>query len=373
MTSLSLTARPSLLFNSPGWARCVGVSGAVLIALSRLLETYAVMWAIGALAALYLLFYGSSIERITLLVLISICSLLPEDQAYLGLRIAAFIAMFMLYTRYLLVSVVAIFIVFVSGLLFSFILYGKYNTLFVLTPTVLLLLLVLQIQYEAMAARSQVSPWQRLKMVSLQAFALIFPLLGSGSRAALFVWVLHTIRRLSPAILIPSLFIGAALISLPGLPIFNDTGANLEVIERLGYSVQELVDPAPKQRINMRAVEGRIFFEWLDAASARELFIGSNKTIYLSGRFLGLPDDPPFVPHNALFGLFFQFGFVGLVTVLLYMVSVWRYMASFRPGRELFFMLMIPGFIVLGGFVTPDFALIAGAVNGCIMRYPGKR
>jgi hypothetical protein len=133
-------------------------------------------------------------------------------------------------------------------------------------------------------------------------------------------------------------------------------------------SLSELTTPIPEDGIgfSMRALEGLIFLSWFDTATVRELLTGSREIIYLPGVLLGKDPDPPFIPHNQLFGLLFQFGIIGLAALAWYLRDLWRHQRGFPPGRYLFFMLLVPGFITSGGFITTDYAILAAAVNGLV-------
>lgn len=358
MTSTTLPVSRPLLLNNPALATLLGTCGALLIVASRVIETYAVMWLIGAAALVFLLLAGRGIERAVLLLLLALTALLHGDQANFGIRQVVFIALFMVFARYLVVPPGRAVVFFVIGLFANIVVRGELSALFVLAPTVLLLLIAGDRRERLLAENGKLTSAQAWRLGLIQAVSLVFPFLGSGSRGALFVWVVDSIRRVSiPTLLVGGLVLGVVA-SIPSVPLLN----------KIGGSFNELVNPAPEEGINMRAIEGLIFVTWIQTATPAEMLLGSDESIYLPGEYLGLERDPPFIPHNQIFGLVFQFGFVGLVAIFFYMVGVWRYMGRFKPGRFLFFSMMLPGFVVLMGFITPDFALIASAVNWCMMR-----
>ncbi len=361
MANLAVTLPQPLLFNDRQLAAIGGVAGTILIVISRVIDNYAAEWIIGVPAILLLLLIGTRIERTVIVVLLGISVILGGDQMHYGFRQVVFMAVFMLFARYLVVGPLTVITLYLLGLVGWWLLQGEVSALFVVIPTIVPLLIAAAMRHAAVREHGRLQPGQSWRIMALSAVAFVFPWVGSGSRTAFFVWVVAAARRITIGMAIVGIIGAVAILSLPGL----------KMAEKIGGSIDELTTPVAEEggAVSQRAIEGLIFITWLPTASVSELLIGSRETLYLPGDVLGRDSDPPFIPHNQLFGLVFQFGFIGLALVVWYLLDVWRHMRPFPEGRFLFFMLLIPGFITSGGFITPDFAVLAAVINGMMLRF----
>jgi hypothetical protein len=343
-----------------------GFAGTALLLASRVVETYAAAWAIGLPALLFLLLAGAATERMVLALLLVLSLLLGGEQGELGLRQTLFLALFMLFARYLVVEIAPALLLYALGFAVSSLLIGMPNTLFLLAPVVLLLLAASVVRHRARTQARPLTGPEQARVAALTLVGFVLPFLGSGSRGALFVWVADAIRRLSLPMLLIGALGAAAVLSIPGLLI----------VDKLANSLDEILSPVSDAGlgISMRGIETLVFLGWWETATPAELLFGSPELLYLPGTALGREDDVAFIPHNQLFGLLFQFGLTGLIAIAVYFRFLWRHQAGYRPGRFLLFALMLPGFLVLGGFITTDYAILAAAVNGLAHRWaPARR
>jgi len=361
MASVAYSSPGPLLLASPSLATVAGMVGAAILITSTISGTYAGAWIIGTPAILWILLAGTLLERFVLLLLLSLAAVAGGAMWDFGLRQTVFIAMFMLFARYLIVPIIPTIVMFALGLVIHIAIQGVLSELFLLGPTFLLLLKAIEVQSREKSPDRKLSAKENVSVSLMAAVALVIPLQGYGSRTALFVWGAYLLRQITLLLFILGIVGAVIIVQIPGLPI----------VEKLQDSIGELTQPVPDSGVgfSMRALEGLVFLGWVDTASAGELLFGSNEMIYLPGAVLGKDVDPPFVPHNYLAASLFQFGIVGFLALAAYMASLWRHMSGFIPGRYLFFMLMIPGLITSGGFITTDYAVFAAAINGLIHRY----
>jgi len=334
-----------------------GSAATAMVMVSRVLESYAAEWLIGAFAAGFLMLRGSNLERGVIVLLLLISLILGGEQLQFGVRQTMFIAMFMLFARYIVVAPLIALALYLLGMVGYRLVQGEISALFVLVPTLVPLLIAADLQRRARTRSDGSAGW---KIGALSGAALVFPFVGSGSRTAFFAWIVFALRRITVPMAIVMALGAAVILSIPGL----------EMAQKLGQSISELTTPVAEEGggVSQRALEGLVFLTWLPTATPLEWLIGSNEAIHLPGDLLNNSNDPPFIPHNQFFGLFFQFGVLGLLAIAAYMRGVWRHMSPFPEARLLFFALLLPGFITSGGFITPDYAVLAGAINGLLHR-----
>ncbi len=364
--SMPIAQTAASRFVGLGWlAATAGLVGTMLLGTTHASESYAGMWLVGLPALPFLLLFGRMVERLTLIGLAAITLTKSGDMLSQGWRQIVFIAVFMLFARYLVVRPLVAVLIFMVGQLIYLQRLGEISAVFSVTPTVALLMAAIGIELQARNEGRRLSGWERAKIGLLSAVSLVFPFIGSGSRTALIAWVAFAIRRMSLGLLLVALM-GAIIVSqIPGLLI----------VSKLQTGISELTNPVPESGlgISMRAIEGLIFLDWWQDVGWIERLFGSAEMINMPGEMIGRETDPPFVPHNALAGMIFQFGLVGILLIAVYFRALWRHQAAVAPARFLFFILLIPGFIVTGGFVTVDYAVLAAIVNGMMIRHGARR
>lgn len=349
----------------PGW-QSVAADGAgsflaALILLGRAMESYAGAWAAGLLSLAFLLLRGTPAERFLLLLLLALSAALDGELGYLGVRQTLFAAVFIVLARYAPVAPSVALALYASALLLFLGRTGEFSVLFTVGPSIILLLwAAFFAERQRRLARPAVGNGGRVALLSLTSLALSF--VGAGSRTALFVWLAFALRGVSVPILAAGALGLAAVLSLPGL----------EVWDRVANSYDELTNPFPEVGINLRAVELLIFVSWFQTATPWEMLFGSRDLIYMPGDFLGFRYDPVYVPHNQFLGLFFQFGAVGLFTIFFWFVGYWRGIKNFHAGRFVMLVYLIVGFLVIHGFVNQDLAIAAAVLLWLARRLPAR-
>lgn len=336
----------------PGlWPRRLGFIAAGAILLFRAAGSYGGAWFAGGLGVAYILAYGRAYERTLLVVLAIISVTLGGEAMYFGIRQVLFIAIFIFFGRYAPISPISAISFYILGLFINIGITGQLSPLFMVGPSIILL-----ISAAYLIDRKKISQQDyrntSLKVGLLSAVSFVLPFIGAGSRSALIVWLSFSMRRISISLIVAGV-LGALIVS--AIP-------QLEVFDRISNSYQELTDPFPEYGINLRAVEAIIFLSWLQSASISEIIFGSKEIIYMPGDFLGYLYDPPFVPHNQLMGLIFQFGLFGFGIIVAYMVLYWRSISSFPLGRFVILVYLILGFVVVHGFVNQDISIVSSVL-----------
>lgn len=332
------------------WLAGLGAIAVGAMIFSRAVGSYGGSWAAGVVAILVVMARGSAIERLTLVTLLSLSLMLGGETMYLGIRQTLFVAIFMLLARHAPVAPRPALLCYMGALLIALGLTGEISPLFTVGPAIILLLMAaFLIERDRRVGAVGESNW---KVGLLSLVSLILPFLGPGSRSALLVWGGFSLRRLSLSLVAAGL-LGALVIS---------TASDVEVFDRITNSYDELVNPFPETGINLRAVELLIFISWWNDASKSEILFGSKDIIYMPGDFLGFLYDPPYVPHNQLIGIVFQFGIFGLSIILIYMYSYWRSVSDFPLGRFVMMLYIVLGFMVIHGFVNQDISIVSGVL-----------
>jgi hypothetical protein len=223
---------------------------------------------------------------------------------------------------------------------------------FAFAPSILLLLLASRIPVAA-------SRFGLLKAATLYTLSLVFAGVGFGSRSALFVWLLNVWHRSTKIVLGFLLVLIPIALMMPDLPVLakllNSTSEVSSALEDTGA-------------INLRGIETLIFLDYLSEASWHELLVGSTRPVFIPGEIFGSFDDPLYLPHNQLLGLFFQFGLLGLLAFSVYVWHLARYYALNRECRYFLFCLLPSFMLFKHGFLDSDFALIMASVNWVYLR-----
>lgn len=334
----------------------VGILCLVLLLLGRLYLSYAPFWILGMAAVVFIAVVGSPVERATLFAFVLLALLSGGQLTSNGLRAACFFALLMVMARYARLNPYVHLVAQAAMMLVSLKLETQSIASFAFAPSILLLLLTSRIP----AAASRVGA---LKVAALSALSLVFAGLGFGSRSALFVWLLAVGYRSTKIV------IGFLLVLIPIAMLLPD----LPVLAKLLNSFSEVSSVAEDSgAINLRGIETLIFLDYAAEASWRELLAGSTRLVFIPGEILGSPDDPLYLPHNQLLGLFFQFGSLGLLAFATYVWHLARYYALNRECRFLLFCLLPSFMLFKHGFLDSDFALIMASVNWVYLR-DGKR
>lgn len=323
----------------------------------RLVGSYALSWAVGAVATGFVMLRGTRVERCVLLILFGL-AVASGEQAAIGIRLTTFAAMFMLFGRYLTVNP---FWLFAMQLAFLPAAFATGNVeLYVFAPAILLLLFATLTEQARGGGNGQGTT---LRVTLLSVASLAFAGIGFGSRSAILVWLAASIRRLSFAIL------AAALVIIPAVVVI---ASDVPIIAKLGNSFGELTQPVDEATgsISQRGIEALIFIGWVDTATPRELLFGSTERLYEPGDLLGHDDDPPFIPHNQVFGWFFQFGAVGITAIAVYLVTLYRRFAPNRGAQFLLLVLLPPCFLFKHAFIDSDLAMLVSALNWAVVRRP---
>lgn len=352
---LEHAASGGVLIVAVRWRSVTAVIGAVLLLASRVGGNYATTWLIGSLAVLFIAAVGRAHERLVLIGLALLALRLGGDQAYLGLRHVLFLAQFILFARYLVLSPAMLFCLQSAVLVGVAATRGEGFELFIFTPVVMLLLIASGIEREASRRDGRIGLLTSWRIAFVSVISLAISTLGLGSRSALFVWLGANARRVRVSSIALALIVAAVIWSVPGIPI----------VEKLKDSVVELTQPINEVTggASQRAIEGLIFVNWLLAASPAEILAGAASASYIPGELLAKDDDVRFVPHNQVFGLLYQFGIVGLLLVAYYFRRLYVHLKPSRSASYMMLVLLLPCFLFKHGFLDTDLAMIFAVLN----------
>ena len=353
-----LAARPAAgRFERPIFPPIVGAALVVSVLGSLLVGSLAIDWAVGAFAGLFVLVRGRAIERVLLVVLVALCVIAGGAQMTLGLRGVLFIMMFVMVARYVEINpwfhlVVQLVALAIASLFTA----GSILEIFVFGPSVLFLILSdHMIRYPARNGKFR----SGFVAILFNILGFTATILGNGSRSALFIWLAFNTRRLK---LKYFLILGAVvLLSIPALLALKD----LPVFQKLNNSITELAEPIDPETggVSQRAYENILFLNYITNASVREIMLGSTITILLDGEPLGQEHDVQFIPHNQIFGMFFQFGVVGCLIFIYFLGGLLRYFFADPFCGFMMLMLLLPGFVLKGGVFDSNLALLAATLN----------
>ena len=353
MTALVLPARR---VSVPTLTGALPIVLVVAMLTSWLLGRLAVSWAVGAVGAVFILVRGRRDERLVVIGLVLLSLIAGGEQTTLGLRGVLFASTFIVVARYveinawmhLAAQLVALTIALASG--------SETGEIFLFGPSILCLIVATE---ELRNVPARPGSGRRLLAAALNLGALALPGVGYGSRSALFAWVMVNARKLKLIYLIA--LGGLALLAVPIVLSLRD----VPVIEKLGNSVTELSEPIDPETggVSQRAYENLLFVGYVAVADTREMLLGSTLPIYLDGEPLGQDKDVHFIPHNQIFGTIFQFGFVGTLLILYYLIRLVGYFNADPFCSFLLVILLLSGFILKAGFYDGNLALLAGTLN----------
>ena len=321
---------------------------------ARFAGTYAVAWMIGAIGAVVIAARGHRAERGVLLGLALLSVFSGGEQTMIGLRTTIFAAQFMLLARYTTLDpYLHLFLQCLCLVIAS--LTGAVVEVFLFAPAVLPLVIAALTERAAREKNGRLGLADLFIVVGGSIASLAFAAVGYGSRSALFVWLASVLRRLSVPTIAAAVVILPVLLTLPGIPI----------VDKLRNSIVEVSEPIDQDTgtISQRGIETVIFTGWITEASAREVLFGSTQSLFEPGELIGHDEDVPFIPHNQILGLFFQFGVAGLLLVGSYFVWLWRCWRHSPVARFTLLILLPPCFLFKHGFIDADFALIASSLN----------
>lgn len=358
---LDATANGRSVIVTLRWRPVTAVVGVVLLLASRVGGNYATTWLIGSLAVLFIAIVGRAHERLVLFGLVLLALRLGGDQAYLGLRHVLFVAQFMLFARYLVLSPALLFVMQSAVLVGVAATRGEGFELFLFTPAVMLLLIAAEIERKARQRDGRIGLLTSWRAAFVNLVSLGISTLGLGSRSALFVWLGANAVRLRISSIVVVVIVAAVVWSVPGIPM----------IEKLKDSVVELTQPINEATggASQRAIEGLIFVSWLLTASPVEILGGAASASYIPGELLAKDDDVRFVPHNQVFGLLYQFGILGCLLVVYYLRRLYVHLRPNRTASYMMLLLLLPCFLFKHGFLDTDLAMIFAVLNW--MRFRG--
>jgi hypothetical protein len=326
-----------------------------LLALSLLTErffsSYAASWILGSLAAAYIAIRGDALARLSALSLLLLASL-PGAQSGEGLRYCVFFCLFLAISRHVKLSPTVHLVLQVGMLSAALLTQAVAAERFVFGTSVLLTLRAVTTWREPEPVRSL----SRAVRGGLYAMgSLASAAIGYGSRSALFVWFVVLARRHAIAGGIVTVVALSVTISLPELPI----------ISKARTSLAEVLEPVDQATggASLRGVEYEVFADYLKHASVLELALGSREEVTLPGAPFGRDADLRYIPHNQLFGIFFQFGAIGTLIVALNVLVLYR---SYKPSPVIAsFVLgvLAPGFLLKHGFLDTDLPLLFATFN----------
>lgn len=190
----------------------------------------------------------------------------------------------------------------------------------------------------------------------LFGISLFVPLLGYGSRAALMIWLAINWRVViiaAPVAILSAGFLAQSMFL--EIPIFNKLFDSLNELSAAG----ETGEP-----VSLRGLENYIFQRWLADAPAWQIVLGSGFQEALPGWIIGNQfDDFAYVPHNYLFGVFFQFGVLGSFIVIWCFYHVIRSISSDFEVRMLVLLLILIGAVVKHGTFDTDLIMVLAAIR----------
>lgn len=197
--------------------------------------------------------------------------------------------------------------------------------------------------------------------------SLFLPFVGYGSRAALAVWLLVNWRVAVLAVPVAAISAGLLLNSfLVELPVFG----------KLLTSIDELSETAQATgAVSLRGMENEVFYNWLSEANLWQYLVGSGFEQTLPGYIIGNPfGEFLYIPHNYVFGFFFQFGILGTITILYIVYCKVNESSKIFEMKFIVFSIFFMGFSVKHGFFDTDLIMILAAINFIEMReVPGIR
>ena len=305
----------------------------------------------GCFGCLVVLLIGSWQERLLIGTLTLLALAAGGDQTYIGIRSMVFAAAYVLLARHVKLNPWLLVAGELAGMVLAALAGGAFE-LFLIAPSTMMLILAL----DAFRRHPGHSPRWAYPFVILSA---ILPLLGSGSRSSLLLWLLGNVRRLS---LRRIAGLGALLAVLVPLVL---AVPNIPLVGKLQKSVDELGSPVDLDTgaFNQRGVENLMFLTWAATADTREVLMGSTEALFIPHEWLGQETDPRYIPHNQIFGWMFQYGLIGWVVLLIYVVNLYRRFRGDDLCRFFLIAMLIVGFALVGGFISPDFALLACSLN----------
>lgn len=190
----------------------------------------------------------------------------------------------------------------------------------------------------------------------LLVISLLLPIVGYGSRAALMMWL--AINWRVTIIAAPVAFLSAGF-------LVTSTFLEIPLFQKLLYSLTELSASGESgQPIDLRGLENLIFLQWLGKASVWQIVVGSGFQEALPGSIIGNQfDDFAYIPHNFLFGMFFQFGILGTLVLIWSLHDVIRSISPSFEVRMLALILILIGLVVKHGFFDTDLIMLLAAIR----------
>lgn len=190
----------------------------------------------------------------------------------------------------------------------------------------------------------------------LFGISLFLPLLGYGSRAALMIWLAINWRMVIIAAPVAFFSVGFLAQSMfLEIPVFNKLFNSLNELSAVGET---------GEAADLRGLENLIFFQWLAEAPAWQIVLGSGFQEALPGWIIGNQfEDFAYIPHNFLFGVFFQFGVLGSFIVIWCLYHLIRSISSDFEVRMLALILILMGLVFKHGLFDTDLIMVLTAIR----------
>jgi hypothetical protein len=342
ITGFQLGEKRQLLI--PEW---IGLLCLFLLLLGRAYESYAAFWWLGACAFVFILLFGTVIERLVIITFLFLSLIAPDELMKNDFRTTAFLSFTMAFGRYGLINPYLNIAAQIIAMQISLVLETQSIEAFAFAPSVIFLMIASRIT-KGSGLKNDV------KYFILVLMSLLFAIIGYGSRSALIIWLLSMLKRSRVMFIIFLLALSLAFYVSLDIPVIN----------KINDSISELtLEMGDSGALNLRATELAIFSEYISVASYTEILSGSTRLVYLPSEILGTYEDLLYLPHNQILGLFFQFGVLGLLLFVTYSIQLVRY---FSKDKECAYLLMsmLPVFMLFKhGFLDSDLALILASLN----------
>jgi len=319
--------------------------------------TYVASWVVGVISIVFLVWRRDVTSLFAILVLGALSLLAPPELTPTGFRYIVFLSIYLVLANHLTldpkvhVCLQGVFL----GL--SFLSADATFERFSFGTSVMLLMVGMTKMHPGES--SNVARIERAKGALFIVISLAVSVIGYGSRSALFVWLFAQIReKIWPLALVSVMGMGVVMFSPLGDSPF---------MRKLGSSFVELSEPTSLHsgEFNLRAYELALFYGLVERETIGELLAGSDSALFLPSEYFSedANGNVPYIPHNQIAGILYQFGLIGLITVV---VMFWRTFNSFKRNkfsRSLFLALLLPFFLFKHGFLDTDLALIVSSLN----------
>lgn len=322
----------------------------------RYLMSYAASWILGLVSVCFLVLRHDVKSLLAILGLSVLSLLAPAELREISFRYVIFLALYLFVGNHTALDPRAHLGLQVFFAILSLFSMGVAPERFFFGTSVMLLMLgMMNPQSSGISKNSRAV---RVRKYFFLASSLLVAVVGFGSRSALIVWLLS--QRKKAIWLLPIAGILGVLIAFSPL-------ISLPFVQKIITSMEELSNPFSENSgaFNLRAYELQLFIGSLKREWVGELLVGSNFPLYLPGEYYsGDPNQKvPFIPHNQIVGIFYQFGLFGILIVIMVLHHSFRVLKKNTLARMIFFALLFPVFLFKHGFIDTDFALIVSSLN----------